>query len=84
MALILKHQTAQEFVARFREAYRTANRDRAAKLAAWLYDRIVAGDITQTQVRNAFGFNAAQYIAFRDRIMSLRDHDVAMQQAAGE
>lgn len=84
MALVLNHQTAAQFVARFREAYRTANRERAAKLAAWLYDRVQAGDITQAQIRAAFGFNATQYTAFRDRIMVLRDHYVAVQQAAGE
>lgn len=84
MALNLQHQTPAQFVARFREAYRTANKERAAKLAAWLYDRVQAGDITQAQIRNAFGFTLTQYNAFVTRIMALRDHYVAVQQAAGE
>lgn len=84
MALNFQHQTAAQFVARFREAYRTANRERAAKLAAWLYDRVTAGDITPAQIRTAFGFSAAQFTAFQTRVQALRDHYVAVQQAAGE
>lgn len=84
MPLNLQHQTAAQFVARFREAYRTSNKERAAKLAAWLYDRVQAGDITAAQVRTAFGFNAAQFTAFQSRILALRDHYVAVQQAVGE
>ena len=84
MALVLNHQTAAQFVARFREAYRNANKERAAKLAAFLYDRVQAGDVTAAQVRTAFGFTAPQFTAFQSRILALRDHYVAMQQAAGE
>lgn len=84
MPLQLNHQTAAQFVARFRAAYRDANKDRAAKMAAWLYDRVQAGDITAAQIRTAFGFTAAQYTAFQTRILALRDHYIAIQQAAGE
>lgn len=84
MALDLKHQTPAQFVARFRAAYRTASKDKAAKMAAWLYDRVQAGDITAAQIRTAFGFTAAQFTAFQTRILALRDHYNAIQQAAGE
>lgn len=84
MALNLQHQTAAQFVARFRAAYRNANKDKAARMAAWLYDRVQAGDITAAQIRTAFGFTAAQFTAFQSRILALRDHHVAIQQAAGE
>ena len=84
MALDLKHQTPAQFVARFRSAYRAAEKDKAAKMAAWLYDRVQAGDITQAQIRAAFGFTAAQFTAFQTRILALRDHYLALQQAAGE
>ena len=84
MALNLQHQTAAQFVARFREAYRTANKERAGKLAAFLYDRIQAGDITAAQVRTAFGMNVTQYNAFLTRIQALRNNYVAIQQAVGE
>ena len=84
MALNLQHQTAAQFVARFREAYRDANKERLGKLATFLYDRVQQGDITQAQIRTAFGFSAAQYTAFQSRMLGLRDHYVAIQQAAGE
>ena len=84
MALNLQHQTAAQFVARFREAYRDANKERLGKLATFLYDRVQQGDITQAQIRTAFGFTLAQYNAFVTRITALRDHYVAIQQATGE
>ena len=84
MALDLKHQTPAQFVARFRAAYRNANKDKAARMAAWLYDSVQAGDITAAQIRTAFGFTAAQFTAFQTRILALRDHYNAIQQAAGE
>jgi hypothetical protein len=65
MALLLKHQTAAEFVARFREAYRNAERDRLITMARWVLSAIAAGDITDVQARNAFGLNTTQWTALR-------------------
>lgn len=84
MPLNLQHQTAAQFVARFFSEFRDAKKERAAKMAAWLYDRVQAGDITAAQIRAAKGWNLTQFNAFRDRIMVLRDHYNAIQQAAGE
>lgn len=85
MALILKHQTPAQFVARFRAAYRNADRERCAKMAAWLYDRYQAGDVTATQIRNAFNLNTtAKWDTFRNKILALRDAYVATQNARGE
>lgn len=82
--LTTEHITKGEFVARFREAYRSADREEAARLATWLANRVQAGDITPAQVQSAFGLTPAQYVALRDRALALRDHWLAVQAAKGE
>lgn len=85
MALDLKHQTAAQFVARFRERYRNAEHEECARMAAWLYDRYQAGDVTATQIRNAFNLNTqAKWDAFRNKILALRDAWLAVQSTKGE
>ena len=85
MALVLHHQTAAQFVARFRQAYRNADKERAAKLAHWLYTRYQAGDLTANQIRNAFELNTTQkWDAFRTKIQALRDAYESVQGAKGE
>mgnify|MGYP006921302567 CR=1 FL=1 len=85
MALQLNHQTAAEFVARFREAYRNSDRERCAKLAHWLYTRYAAGDLTAAQIRNAFGLDTTKkWDTFRAKVMALRDAYEAVQNARGE
>jgi hypothetical protein len=85
MALDLQHQTAAQFVTRFREAYRTADKDRCAKLASWLYDRWAAGDITTAQIRNAFNLDTqTKWDAFRVKISAMRDAWLSVQGAKGE
>ena len=84
MALNLKHQTAAQFLARFREAYRNGERERLARLAKWLQARIVAGDLTETQARNAFGLNETQWNNLKSRMQTLVQNYDAVQAAAGE
>ena len=85
MALNLKHQTAAEFVARLREKYRNSSKDECARLAYWLYERYAAGDVTQAQIRTAFGLDTtAKWTAFRDKVLALRDHWAAILAARGE
>jgi len=71
MALNLNHQTASEFIARFREAYRRGNKERLAKLAKWLLAKIAAGDITDTQARNAFELTAPQWTTKKTQMSGL-------------
>lgn len=61
MALILKHQTAEQFVARLRAAYRDGDPERVIKIARFVLARIQAGDITDAQCRTAFGLNVTQW-----------------------
>jgi len=84
MALVLKHQTAAQFIARFREAYRNADRERLARLAKWLLARIAAGDITDTQARNAFGLTAAQWNTKKTQMTDLVAKYDAVQAAQGD
>lgn len=84
MALRLRYQTAAQFAARLRERYRTATREEAARIATWVLDRIEAGDLTDAQVRNAFGLTTQQYTAMKARMSTLRDAYRAVQQAVGE
>lgn len=84
MPLNLKHQTAAQFAARLRERYRGASREEAARVATWVLNRIEAGDLTDAQVRNAFGLTTTQYNAMKARMTSLRTAWLAVQSAQGE
>lgn len=84
MALALKHQTAAEFIARFREAYRNADKERLARLAKWLMARIAAGDITDAQARNAFNLTVAQWGTLKTKVTNLVANYDAVQAAKGE
>lgn len=84
MALLLKHQTAAQFIARFREAYRNADRKRCVQLARFVISRIQAGDITETQVRNAFGLNTTQWNTLKAKMNSWITADNAIKSAVGE
>ena len=84
MALNLKHQTAAQFAARLRERYRNASREECARIATWILNRIEAGDITDAQVRTAFGLTVTQYNNLKTRMTNLRTNWLAVQAAAGE
>lgn len=84
MALNLEHQTATELAARFRARYRDATGHEAARMAYWLIERIVAGDFTDAQVRNAFGLTTQQYNGLKTRMTALHDKWRDVNAAAGE
>lgn len=84
MALNLKHQTGAQLAARFRERFRNASKEEAARLATWLLSRIEAGDYTDAQVRSAFGLTVTQYNSIKTRMSTLRANWLAVQSAQGE
>ena len=84
MALLLKHQTAAQFIARFREAYRNSDRDRVIQLARFIISRIQAGDITDAQARNAFGLNTTQWNNLKTKMNSWITAQNTVQSAVGE
>jgi hypothetical protein len=84
MALLLKHQTAAQFIARFREAYRNADRERCIQLARFIISKIQAGDLTDAQVRSAFGLSAAQWTTLKNKMNSWITAQNTVQSAVGE
>ena len=84
MALLLKHQTASEFISRFREAYRNGERERLVQLAKFIISRIAAGDITDAQCRTAFGLNVTQWNALKTKMNNYITAYNAVQSAQGE
>ena len=84
MALLLKHQTAGDFIARFREAYRNSDRERLVQLARFVLSRIQAGDITDAQCRAAFGLNTTQWNALKTKMQTFVTAHNTIQSAQGE
>lgn len=84
MALNLKHQTPAQLAARFREQFKAASGERAGKMARWLIDRIQSGDVTDAQMRSAFGLTTTQYNAMKTRMTTLANQYSAVVSARGE
>lgn len=84
MALLLKHQTAQEFIARFREAYRNGERERLVQLAKFVISRIQSGDLTDAQCRTAFGLNTTQWNSLKTKMQNYITAYNSVQSAGGE
>jgi len=81
---VLRFQATAEFVQRLREAFRTRNREILCRLARWILNRINAGDLTDTQVRNAFGLTNPQYNTLKTKMTALRDALTSVENAVGE
>ena len=84
MAIILKHQTVEQFVARVRAAYREGNYERIVQIARFLIARIQAGDITDAQCRTAFGLNATQWNNLKTKMQGYINADNTVKSAVGE
>ena len=61
MAIILKHQTVEAFVAKVRAAYRDGDSATLVAISRFLIAAVQAGDITEAQIRTAFGVNTTQW-----------------------
>ena len=84
MALVLIHQTPSQFITRFRQAYQNGEKERLVALAKFILNRITAGDITDTQCRNAFGLTATQWNNLKTKMQNLIASYNAIQSAVGE
>jgi hypothetical protein len=78
------HLTGAQFAALVRALYRASEREALGRIAAWISNRIAAGDFTDAQLRSAFGMTVQQYNDFKARMIALRDHWLAVQAAVGE
>lgn len=84
MAIILKHQSPEQFIARVRAAYRDGQRETLVKIARFILARIQAGDITDAQCRTAFGLNVTQWNNLKTRMQNLVTAATAVESATGE
>lgn len=84
MALILKHQTAEQFVARFRRAYRNSSQETLVNLARFITSRIQAGDITDAQCRTAFGLTTTQWNNLKTKMNNMITASNTVVAAVGE
>lgn len=84
MALILKHQTVESFVAKVRAAYRDGDPDTLVKIARFLIARVQTGDITEAQIRTAFGMNQSQWSSLKSEMQALINADNAVKSAVGK
>ena len=84
MALILKHQSTEAFIARVRAAYRNGSPDLVVRIARFIVARIQAGDITDAQCRTAFGLNTTQWNNLKTKMANLITADNAVRSATGE
>lgn len=79
----LEFQTAGQLATRFRQQFQSASSEQAAKMAYWLIERIVAGDVTDTQIRNVFGLTAGEYTVAKAKFQALHDNWAAVLAAGG-
>jgi len=84
MAIILKHQTVEAFVSKVRAAYRDGDPETLVKIARFLIARVQAGDLTEAQIRTAFGINQTQWNALKTKMQTLINADNAVKSAVGE
>ena len=84
MALILKHQTVEAFVARVRAAYRDGNSEALVLISRFLIAAVQAGDITEAQIRSAFGLNVTQWNAVKAEMQALINADNLIKSAVGK
>lgn len=84
MALILKHQTRAQFLARLREDYRGSERDRTVHLGDRVLAMIGSGDLTDAELRAAFGLSVAQWAAAKARMQTRVNARQTIRAAVGE
>ena len=80
----LRFQTGAQALARFRSAFRNAQREEVCRLARWILARNSAGQITDAQMQSAFNMNAAELALFKLRLATIRDALNSVEGARGE
>jgi len=83
MAIILKHQTVEAFVAKVRAAYRDGDSATLVAISRFLIAAVQAGDITEAQIRTAFGVNTTQWNAIKAEMQALINADNLIKSAVG-
>lgn len=84
MALLLKHQTVEQFVIKFREAYRSSEQDKNVMLGEFIIAKIQAAEITDAQCQKAFGKTAGQWNALKAKMNARITARQTLRSAVGE
>jgi len=80
----MRFQTGAAFLARLRGLYRNGRAEKLARIARWIRRRIIAGDVTETQVQNAFGLTNPQWNALKSKMQALDEALQLVDEAEGE
>jgi hypothetical protein len=80
----LEYITKAELAAIIREIYRNGSPEVVVKIARWIRRRIIAGDFTETQVRNAFGLTVNQWDALKIKLQAMDEALTVFETAVGE
>lgn len=84
MALLLKHQTPEQFLARLRAEYREAVGDRLLVLTRYVINSVAVGDFTDAQYRAAFSRSTSQWTSLKGRMNALINASNMLNTAIGE
>lgn len=84
MALLLKHQSIDEFLSRLREEYRNSSGDWTVQIANFITSRIQAGDLTDSELRAKFGLTVAQWNQLKAKMNVFVDSRKSINSAVGE
>jgi hypothetical protein len=76
--------TGAQFLARLRAIYLDGKTEQIARIATWLMNRLDAGDVTDLQLRTAFGLNTTQWNTLKAKMQALRADWLAVETAQGE
>jgi hypothetical protein len=84
MALLLKHQTQDQFLTKLREAFRASEGERNISIGQYILAAIQRGDITDAAIRAKFGVTSAQWNTIRSKMQSRVTALSTIRNAAGE
>lgn len=82
--LPLRWQTAAQFIARIRAAYKSFGKVDLARLATWILHRITDGTVTDAQLQAAFGLTSGQWTTLKARMQTLANEQADIDSAAGQ
>ena len=83
-APVIVHQTGAQFLLRLRELYRNSRKEICAWIARWIVNRLNAGELTATQMRNVFELTVQQWNTLEAKLRVLKSSIEAVDLAVGE
>lgn len=84
MALLLKHQTKEQFIARLREEYRNSEGERTIQLGKFIVAKLGTNDFSDIEMRAAFGLTTAQWNTLKTKLNARVTASNTVRTALGE